>query len=127
MSNIQEELQKLAQDLPSEATWDDVVRKIHQENKITSNQNLPTDKHNTTLYNPANITVIGVISGILGTLPFIPGAMLWVPLAIVCGAYGALNKAEKAWTAIILGLVGWVVSPTISPFAINFALKGIGA
>jgi hypothetical protein len=120
------ELTSILANLPETTSWDALVEAIYAEKNVSSKYNKPTERHNTHSYHPENITVFGVITGVVSLLfwflPFLSAPL--VPIALVAGVYGAMKGADKAWTAIIIALIAWVSNPVMSPFSGVFGLTG---
>jgi hypothetical protein len=124
--NLIQEVNELMVNLPDTTSWDDLVTEIYNSKNLAVKFNHPTQAHNTLSYHPDNVTVIGVIAGIVALLfwflPFISVPL--VPIALAAGVYGALKSAEKAYVAIIIGLVALISNPVMSPFSGVIGLGG---
>jgi hypothetical protein len=138
MNNIKNELIELAERLPVDANWNDVVFQLYSEGKVNlglaaderdefmsrelfdnlfiraeSAHDMPDDMRNTLIYHPGNTTTVAMVAGVIAAgfaFVFPPIAWLAAPVAFIAGFMGVLAGQPKAWVAMILSLV------TLLPF-----------
>jgi len=138
MNNIKNELTTLIEQLPADATWDDVVYQLYVDGKVTlglaenerdepmsremfnnlfiraeSAHDMPDDMRNTLIYHPGNTTTVAMIAGVVAAgfaFVFPPIAWMAAPVAFIAGFMGVLAGQPKAWVAMVLSLV------TLIPF-----------
>lgn len=132
--SIKSEAQALIDQLDDQASWDDLVRELIRQKKLTigmredeltqenltdsdvnailsrihSSQSLPDDMRNTQRYQPGNATTLGMVSGVLAILfafVFPPIAWLGAAVAVLAGGFGLSRKEEKAWIPILMAMV----------------------
>lgn len=132
--SIKEDAHAMVDQLPNDAHWDDLVKSLYKNKKITlgmtdlevaqpeltdsdinsilgrieSSSSEPTDMRNTRNYQPGNASTLGVIAGVIAILfsfVFLPVAWIAAPVALISGVIGLKNKEEKAWVPILLSLV----------------------
>ncbi|WP_130537364.1 hypothetical protein [Thiomicrorhabdus indica] len=128
---IKAETQAILDQLGDNATWDDFIRELYKQKKITlgltdielvqdqlddsdvstilarleSSSSQPSDMRNTKSYNPGNAVTLGMISGVIAILfgfVFPPIAWAAAVVALVAGGYGISQKEEKAWIPLLL-------------------------
>lgn len=132
--------------LPDDASWDDVVKELIRQRKITiglrdheihsneelseaelnaiiarlhSSHSMPDDMRNTKTYKPGNATTLGMVGGIVAVVfAFIMPPISWLgaAIAVAAGAVGISRKEEKAWIPLLLAFV--------SVFAFFVGVKG---
>lgn len=138
MNNIKNELIALANRVPNDATWDDVVYQLYLDGKVTlglaenerdavmsremfdnlfiraeSAHDMPDDMRNTLIYHPGNTTTVAMVAGVVAAgfaFVFPPIAWMAAPVAFIAGFMGVLAGQPKAWVAMMLSLV------TLIPF-----------
>jgi hypothetical protein len=132
--SIKEDAHAMVDQLPNDAHWDDLVRSLYQNKKITlgmtdlevaqpeltdsdinsilgrieSSSSEPIDMRNTRNYQPGNASTLGMVAGVVAILfsfVFLPVAWIAAPVALVSGVIGLKNREEKAWVPILLSLV----------------------
>ncbi len=132
--SIKEDVHAMVDQLPNDAHWDDLVKSLYKNKKITlgmtdlevtqpeltdsdinsilgrieSSSSEPTDMRNTRTYKPGNASTLGMVAGVIAILfsfVFLPIAWIAAPVALVSGVIGLKNKEEKAWVPILLSLV----------------------
>jgi hypothetical protein len=139
MNNINNELIELAQRMPADASWNDVVYQLYLDGKVTlglaenerdeamsrelfdnlfiraeSAHDMPNDMRNTLIYHPGNTTTVAMVAGVIAAgfaFVFPPIAWLAAPVAFIAGFMGVLAGQPRAWVAMMLSLV------TLLPFA----------
>lgn len=134
---IKAEAQAIIDQLDDTASWDDLVRELYKQKKITlgltdielvqdqlndsdvnailarleSSSSQPSDMRNTKSYNPGNAVTLGMISGVIAILfsfVFPPIAWAAAVIALVAGGFGISQKEEKAWIPVLLAGVSLV-------------------
>lgn len=138
MNNIKNELIALANRVPNDATWGDVVYQLYLDGKVTlglaenerdavmsremfdnlfiraeSARDMPDDMRNTLIYHPGNTTTVAMVAGVVAAgfaFVFPPIAWMAAPVAFIAGFMGVLAGQPKAWVAMMLSLV------TLIPF-----------
>lgn len=132
--SIKQAAHEIIDNLPEEASWDDLVKQLYLEHKITlgmtdlevvqrdlsesdvsaimtrlkSASSKPDDMLNTKTYDPGNAATLGIVAGIVAILfSFVFPPIAWVaaPIAVVSGIVGIRNKEDKAWVAILMAIV----------------------
>lgn len=132
--SIKADAQSIIKDLPEDASWDDLVKELYRQKKIThgmtdlevvqselseadvnaimarlkSSSSKPDDMRNTKNYTPGNAVTLGMISGIaaiLFSLVFPPIAWVAAFVAFGSGLFGIYRKEEKSWVPILLAIV----------------------
>jgi hypothetical protein len=139
MNNINNELIELAQRMPADSSWNDVVYQLYLDGKVTlglaenerdeamsreifdnlfiraeSAHDMPEDMRNTLIYHPGNTTTVAMVAGVIAAgfaFVFPPIAWLAAPIAFIAGFMGVLAGQPRAWVAMMLSLV------TLLPFA----------
>lgn len=135
--SIKADAQSIINDLPEDASWDDLVKELYRHKKITlgmtdmevvqselseadinaiiarlkSSSSRPDDMRNTKSYTPGNAVTLGMISGvtaILFSLVFPPIAWVAAAVAFGSGLFGIIRKEEKSWIPVLLALVSLV-------------------
>lgn len=128
------EAKQLIDQLDDSANWDDLVRELIRQRKVTlgmrdeeiqqaeelsvsdanaiiarlnSGNSLPDDMRNTNKYKPGNATTFGMVAGILAILFFVIPPISWIAAiaAFGAGVYGLIKKEDKAWIPILLAIV----------------------
>ncbi len=138
MSTIKNELVQLVEQLPEDATWDDVMYQLYAQGKVNlglaenervgvisredfdnlfiraeSAHDMPEDMRNTLIYHPGNTTTVAMIAGVIAAafaFVFPPIAWMAAPVAFIAGFMGVLGGQKRAWVAMMLALV------TLIPF-----------
>ena len=138
MSTIKNELVQLVEQLPEDATWDDVMYQLYAQGKVNlglaenervgvisredfddlfvraeSAHDMPEDMRNTLIYHPGNTTTVAMIAGVIAAafaFVFPPIAWMAAPVAFIAGFMGVLGGQKRAWVALMLALV------TLIPF-----------
>ena len=143
---IKADATEVIQGLPEEASWDDLVKELIRQRKITvglrdheihstddfseaelnaimarlhSSHSMPDDMRNTKTYNPGNATTLGMIAGVVAVVfAFVIPPISWLgaAIAMVAGGVGISRKEEKAWIPMLLAFV--------SVFAFYVGVKG---
>lgn len=132
--SIKLEAQKIIDQLDEQASWDDLLRELIRQRKVTigmrddeiqqaeeltvsdanaimarlsSSNSLPDDMRNTNKYKPGNATTLGMVAGILAIIFVFLPPISWIAAiaALGAGTYGLIKKEEKAWIPILLALV----------------------
>lgn len=132
--SIKEDAHAIIDQLPNDAHWDDLVKSLYKNKKITlgmtdleaaqpelsdsdissilgrieSSSSEPTDMRNTRTYQPGNASTLGMVAGVIAILfsfVFLPIAWIAAPVALISGLIGLKNKEEKAWVPILLALI----------------------
>lgn len=135
--SIKEEATTIINQLDDNAEWEDLLRALYKEKKITlgmtdlevvqpeltdaeinailarlkSSNSQPTDMRNTRSYNPGNAVTLGMIAGVVAIFfgfAFPPLAWAAAVVALVAGGYGITQKEEKAWIPILLAGVSLI-------------------
>ena len=135
--SIKEDAHAIVDQLPNDAHWDDLVKSLYKNKKITlgmsdlevaqpeltdsdinsilgrmeSSSSEPTDMRNTRTYQPGNASTLGMVAGVVAILfSFVFPPIAWVaaPVAFISGFIGLKNKEEKAWVPILLALISIV-------------------
>jgi hypothetical protein len=138
--SVKEEAQKILADLPENADWNDLVKALYLNKKITlgmtdlelsksplteddvaaimgrlqSARRVPDDMRNTRDYRPGNEATMGMVAGIVAiffAFVFPPISWIAAPIAIVAGAMGLKKHQEKAWVPILMAVVS--IAPMI--------------
>jgi hypothetical protein len=137
---------EVIQGMSEEASWDDVVKELIRQRKITvglrdheihstdefseaelnaimarlhSSHSMPDDMRNTKTYNPGNATTLGMIAGVVAVVfAFVIPPISWLgaAIAMVAGGVGISRKEEKAWIPVLMAFV--------SVFAFYIGVKG---
>jgi hypothetical protein len=138
VSTIKNELVQLVEQLPEDATWDDVMYQLYAQGKVNlglaenervgvisredfdnlfiraeSAHDMPEDMRNTLIYHPGNTTTVAMIAGVIAAafaFVFPPIAWMAAPVAFIAGFMGVLGGQKRAWVAMMLALV------TLIPF-----------
>lgn len=134
---IKAEAQAIIDQLDDNASWDDLVRELYKQKKITlgltdielvqdqlndsdvnailarleSSSSQPSDMRNTKSYNPGNAVTLGMAAGVIAILfsfVFPPIAWAAAVVALVAGSFGISQKEEKAWIPVLLAGVSLV-------------------
>lgn len=132
--SIKQDAHEIIDNLPEDASWDDLVKELYLQHKITlgmtdlevvqkdlteadvsgimsrlqSASSKPDDMRNTRSYEPGNSATLGMVAGVVAILfSFVFPPIAWVaaPIAVVAGAIGIKNKEEKAWVPILLAII----------------------
>jgi hypothetical protein len=132
--SIKEDAHAIIDQLPSDAHWDDLVKALYKNKKITlgmtdleivqpelndadingifgrmqSSSSEPIDMRNTRNYKPGDASTLGIVAGVVAiffSFVFPPIAWVAAPIAIIAGFVGLKNKEEKAWVPILLALI----------------------
>lgn len=132
--SVKAKAKELIDQLDDDASWDDVVKTLYKNKKITlgmtdmeivkdelsesdingiigrlkSASSQPDDMRNTKSYEPGNAVTLGMVAGVIAILfafVFPPIAWIAAPVALVAGIVGLKNKEEKAWVPILLSIV----------------------
>lgn len=135
--SIKQEAHDLVDQLDEDATWNDLVKSLYLNKKITlgmtdievvqdemdesdvnaimnrlqSASNQPSDMLNTRSYVPGNNATLGMIAGVVAILfaiVFPPISWVAAPIAVVSGLIGIKNREEKAWVPILLAMVSTI-------------------
>lgn len=135
--SIKEDAHAIVEQLSDDATWDDLVKELYKNKKITlgmtdlevvqselsesdingiigrlqSASNQPDDMRNTKTYKPGDSATLGMVAGVVAILfsfVFPPIAWIAAPIAIIAGVIGLKNKEDKAWVPILLALISIV-------------------
>ncbi|MDX1795305.1 MAG: hypothetical protein R3219_01160 [Hydrogenovibrio sp.] len=135
--SIKEPAKKIIDDLPEDATWNDLVKSLIREKKITlgltdieiaqkdfteaelssilsrldSASSTPDDMRNTKHYNPGNAATMGILFGVIAIfMAFVFPPISWgsAVIAAVAGIVGLKRHEEKAWVGILLAMVSIV-------------------
>ncbi|WP_232503998.1 hypothetical protein [Thiomicrospira microaerophila] len=137
---------EIIENLPEGATWDDIVKELIRQRKITvglrdheihsnedfseaelnaimarlhSSHSMPDDRRNTKSYKPGNATTLGMIAGVIAVVfAFVIPPISWLgaAIAVIAGGFGISRKEEKAWIPLLLAFV--------SVFAFFIGIKG---
>ena len=131
---VKAEAQQIIAQLHDDAGWDDLIKELIRQRKITigmrdeeikqaelnnadvnaivarlhSSHSIPDDMRNTNTYQPGNATTLGMVAGVLAVVfsfIFPPIAWLGAAIAVLAGGYGLSKKEEKAWIPILLAMV----------------------
>lgn len=140
--SMKAELQQIVDKLDNNAEWEDLVRELIRQKKLTismredellrdslsdedveaiygrihSSQSLPDDMRNTNTYTPGNATTFGMVAGVLAVVfafVFPPISWLGAAAAVIAGLLGIVKKEEKAWIPLLLAMVSIVPSIVI--------------
>lgn len=135
--SIKQEVNVIIDNLPDNATWDDLVKSLIKNKKITlgmtdielsqhdlseadvsnivsrlhSSYSMPDDHRNTKTYNPSNAVTLGMVSGIIAIVfAFIFPPLSWIAagVATLSGVVGVVTRQEKAWVPILMSIVAVV-------------------
>ena len=139
--SIKEQAHEIVEKLDDNASWDDLVRALYLENKLTlgmtdlelvkkelqesdvdqilsrikTSSTISEEMRNTRVYAPGNATTLGMIAGVVAivfAIVFPPIAWVAGCVAIVSGILGLKNKESKAWVPILLTIVSF--APLVS-------------
>jgi len=139
--SIKENAHEIIDQLPEDASWNDLVKALYKNKKITlgmtdlevvqkdltesdingiigrlqSASTQPDDMRNTKSYQPGDSATLGMVAGVVAILfsfVFPPIAWIAAPIAIIAGFIGIRNKEDKAWVPILLALIS--IIPMIS-------------
>lgn len=132
---MKSDVQQIINDLPEDATWDDLIKELIRQRKISiglkdheihsndelsdadintilarlhSSHSRPDDMRNTKTYNPGNATTLGMVAGVAAVLfafIFPPISWLGAAVAVIAGGVGISRKEEKAWIPLLLAFV----------------------
>lgn len=132
---IKADAQQIINDLPDDATWDDLVKELIRQRKITtglkdheihsndeltdadlnaimarlhSSHSRSDDMRNTKTYKPGNATTLGMVAGIIAIVfAFVIPPISWLgaAIAVIAGGFGISRKEEKAWIPLLLAFV----------------------
>lgn len=132
--SIKEDAHEIVDQLPEDANWDDLVKALYRNKKITlgmtdlevvqkdltesdingimgrleSASTQPDDMRNTKSYQPGDSATLGMVAGVVAivfSFVFPPIAWVAAPVAIIAGFMGLRNKEDKAWVPILLALI----------------------
>ncbi|WP_028485472.1 hypothetical protein [Hydrogenovibrio halophilus] len=132
--SVKEEAQRILAELPDNADWNDLVKALYLNKKITlgmtdlelskstltdddvaaimarlhSARAVPDDMRNTRDYRPGNAVTTGMVAGIIAiffAFVFPPISWIAAPVAVVAGAIGLKNRQRKAWVPILMAVV----------------------
>ncbi len=135
--SIKQAAKEIVDNLPEDATWDDLVKSLIQNKKITlgmtdielsqndlsdsdvsnivsrlhSSQSMPDDHRNTKTYDPGNAVTLGMVGGVAAIIfafIFPPLSWLGAAVALIAGIVGLIGKQEKAWIPILMAIVAIV-------------------
>lgn len=135
--SIKQAAKEIVDNLPEDATWDDLVKSLIQNKKITlgmtdielsqndlsdsdvsnivsrlhSSQSTPDDHRNTKTYDPGNAVTLGMVGGVAAIIfafIFPPLSWLGAAVALIAGIVGLIGKQEKAWIPILMASVAIV-------------------
>lgn len=139
--SIKEQAHEIVEKLDDNASWDDLVRALYLENKLTlgmtdlelvkkelqesdvdqilsrikTSSTISEEMRNTRVYAPGNATTLGMIAGVVAivfAIVFPPIAWVAGCVATVSGILGLKNKESKAWVPILLTIVSF--APLVS-------------
>lgn len=133
--SVKTEAQQIIEQLPDNATWDDLIKELIRQRKVTigmrddeihqgdamtesevnailarlhSSHSMPDDMRNTLKYKPGNATTLGMVAGVIAIVfafIFPPISWLGAVTAVIAGGFGLSRKEEKAWIPILLAMV----------------------
>lgn len=132
--SLKEDAHKIVDQLSEEADWDDLVKSLYLNKKITlgmteqemvqgelsdsdvngiigrlkSASAQPDDMRNTKTYEPGDSATLGMVAGVVAILfSFVFPPIAWVaaPIAVMAGLIGLKNKEDKAWVPILLAFI----------------------
>lgn len=135
--SIKQAAKEIVDNLPEDATWDDLVKSLIQNKKFTlgmtdielsqndlsdsdvsnivsrlhSSQSMPDDHRNTKSYDPGNAVTLGMVGGVAAIIfafIFPPLSWLGAAVALIAGIVGLIGKQEKAWIPILMASVAIV-------------------
>lgn len=135
--SIKEELPAIVEQLDDDATWEDLIKELYRQKKVTvgltedelktpqldesklnaiigrleSAKAIPDDMRNTKEYNPGNATTLGMVGGIVAIVfAFVFPPISWMGgvAAVIGGLVGLKNHEEKAWVPILLAIVSLI-------------------
>ncbi len=135
--SIKEEACAIVDQLDDDATWEDLIKELYRQKKITvglteeefkkpqldesdlnaivgriaSAKAIPDDMRNTKEYKPGNATTFGMVGGVIAVLfsfVFPPVAWMGGAAAVIGGLVGLKNHEEKAWIPILLAVVSLI-------------------
>jgi len=135
--SIKESANKIINELADDASWDDLVKSLMVNKKITlgmtnaelakehlseadlsaiiarlhGSRSIPDDMRNTKTYDPGNAATIGMVAGVVAiffSFIFPPISWLGAIVAFVAGAYGMIKGQSKAWVPILMAMVSIV-------------------
>jgi type IV secretory pathway VirB2 component (pilin) len=143
MTTVKNELIQLAERLPEDASWQDVIYELYLTGKVdlglAKNErgqvlskedvtalfvraelahDVPADMRNTMIYHPGNTTTVAMVAGVIAAgfaFVFPPISWLAAPVALIAGIMGILGGQPRAWVAVLLSLV------TFLPFLTLFS------
>jgi len=126
---------ELINNLPDNANWDDVVKTLIKNRKLSfgmsdaelladgqlsdaevsaivsrleSSRSLQDDMRNTKSYKPGNATTLGMIAGIIAIFfAFVMPPISWIGavLAVVAGGVGLSRGEDKAWIPMLMAFI----------------------
>jgi hypothetical protein len=138
--SVKEEAQRILAELPDNADWNDLVKALYLNKKITlgmtdlelsktplteddvaaimgrlqSARRVPDDMRNTRDYQPGNAVTTGMVAGIIAIFfAFVFPPITWIaaPIAVAAGAIGLKKHQEKAWVPILMAIIS--IAPMI--------------
>lgn len=136
MAEMKTELAELLNQLPDDASWDDLMYALYASGKTSlglsvnerdepmtrekfdqlfqraeSAHDLPDDMRNTLIYHPGNMTTVGIVAGVIAAafaFVFPPIAWLAAPVAFIAGLLGVVAGQPRAWVAMLLAAVTFI-------------------
>ncbi|BBP45955.1 hypothetical protein THMIRHAS_13280 [Thiosulfatimonas sediminis] len=134
---IKADAQNIVNHLPDDASWEDLVKELYRQKKITlgltdlevvqnelsdadlntiiarlkSSNSRPDDMRNTKTYTPGNAVTLGMIAGVIAilfSLVFPPISWVAAAVAITAGSFGVIRQEEKSWVPVLLALISLV-------------------
>ncbi len=135
--SIKDSANTIVNNLPDDASWNDLVKALIKEKKITlgmtdieiaqdelseadistiiarlqGSQAMPDDMRNTKVYHPSDAVTLGMVAGVVAiffSLVFPPIAWASALVALVAGIYGLSKSQPKAWVPILMSAVSIV-------------------
>jgi acyl-CoA reductase-like NAD-dependent aldehyde dehydrogenase len=135
--SIKDEARAIIDQLPDDATWDDLIKELYRQHKIDiglteeerekeildetdlnaitgrleSAKAIPDDMRNTKEYKPGNATTLGMVGGVVAVLfafVFPPISWMGAVAALIGGTIGLKKHEPRAWVPILLALVALI-------------------
>lgn len=132
--SIKQDALAIVENLPDDATWDDLVKELYRNKKITlgmtdlevvqeelseaelsaiisrlhSSSSRPDDMRNTRTYNPGDATTLAMVAGVIAIFTafvFPPISWFSAAVAVIAGGIGIKKQEEKAWVPILMAAV----------------------
>lgn len=132
--SIKQQVLEIIEQLPEDASWDDLVKELYRNKKITlgmtdleivqenlseeelssiisrlhSSSSRPDDMRDTKKYNPGDAATLGMVAGVIAIFTafvFPPISWFSAAVAVIAGAIGLKKKEEQSWIPILMAAV----------------------